>query len=122
MRAALILVAAVPLGLAAGYVWSGPSAPPKRAAQLAVPPVVDPGEVDAPETPADKAWDARSGEQGRPSLQAPSNSTVAEQSVYYRSCREAWAAGAAPIHAGEPGYRTGLDGDSDGIACEPYHG
>ncbi|WP_240325632.1 excalibur calcium-binding domain-containing protein [Sphingomonas mesophila] len=25
-----------------------------------------------------------------------------------------------PIHRGEPGYRDKLDGDSDGIACEPY--
>ena len=32
------------------------------------------------------------------------------------------AAGAAPIYRGQPGYRDGLDGDSDGIACEPYHG
>jgi len=32
------------------------------------------------------------------------------------------AAGKAPLHAGEPGYRSGLDGDSDGIACEPYRG
>ncbi|HVZ99682.1 MAG TPA: excalibur calcium-binding domain-containing protein [Caulobacterales bacterium] len=42
--------------------------------------------------------------------------------VYYSGCREARAAGAAPIYAGEPGYREGLDGDHDGIACEPYHG
>ncbi|MFA5966595.1 MAG: excalibur calcium-binding domain-containing protein [Sphingomonas sp.] len=26
------------------------------------------------------------------------------------------------MYAGEPGYREGLDGDSDGIACEPYRG
>src|SRR5689334_15039815 len=24
--------------------------------------------------------------------------------------------------AGEPGYREGMDGDDDGIACEPYPG
>ncbi|MFC3988103.1 excalibur calcium-binding domain-containing protein [Actinoplanes siamensis] len=28
------------------------------------------------------------------------------------------AAGAAPIYAGEPGYRKALDRDSDGVACE----
>lgn len=39
-------------------------------------------------------------------------------SVYYRSCREARAAGAAPIRQGQPGYRVGLDGDRDGVACE----
>jgi hypothetical protein len=45
-----------------------------------------------------------------------------EASVYYSGCREAWAAGAAPIHRGEPGYRPEMDGDDDGIACEPYYG
>ncbi len=44
-----------------------------------------------------------------------------ESSVYYRRCADARAAGAAPIYAGEPGYREGLDADGDGIACEPYH-
>lgn len=35
-------------------------------------------------------------------------------------CDEARAAGTAPIYVGEPGYREGLDRDSDGIACEPF--
>ena len=39
-------------------------------------------------------------------------------SVYYSSCKEAKAAGAAPLYRGEPGYRRGLDRDRDGIACE----
>lgn len=43
-----------------------------------------------------------------------------ERSVYYSGCDEARRAGAAPIYAGEPGYRSGMDGDGDGIACEPY--
>jgi hypothetical protein len=29
---------------------------------------------------------------------------------------------AAPVYRGRPGYREGMDGDSDGIACEPYRG
>jgi hypothetical protein len=41
---------------------------------------------------------------------------------YWTRCAEARAAGSAPIYAGEPGYRDGLDGDDDGIACEPYRG
>lgn len=45
-----------------------------------------------------------------------------EQSRYFRNCREARAAGVAPILAGSPGYRSELDGDGDGIACEPYRG
>ncbi|MEP3051143.1 MAG: thermonuclease family protein [Erythrobacter sp.] len=42
--------------------------------------------------------------------------------VYYYTCSQAWAEGKAPIFRGEPGYREGLDGDYDGIACEPYRG
>jgi hypothetical protein len=45
-----------------------------------------------------------------------------EGSVFYRRCADARAAGAAPIYEGQPGYRPELDGDGDGIACEPYHG
>jgi hypothetical protein len=38
--------------------------------------------------------------------------------IYYKNCTAARAAGAAPLHIGEPGYRSALDGDKDGIACE----
>lgn len=38
--------------------------------------------------------------------------------VYYANCTAAWNAGVAPIMRGEPGYRPGLDSDSDGEACE----
>ena len=44
-----------------------------------------------------------------------------EHSVYYRNCAAARAAGAAPIYRGSPGYREGMDGDGDGVACEPYY-
>ena len=40
--------------------------------------------------------------------------------VYFAYCDQARAAGVAPIYAGQPGYRPGLDADGDGIACEPY--
>jgi hypothetical protein len=39
-------------------------------------------------------------------------------SVYYKNCTAAKAAGAAPIYEGEPGYRSALDRDHDGVACE----
>ena len=39
-------------------------------------------------------------------------------SVYYRNCQAAKDAGAAPLYRGQPGYRSGLDGDGDGVACE----
>ena len=40
-------------------------------------------------------------------------------SVHYPGCNEVRAAGKAPLRYGEPGYRTDMDGDGDGIACEP---
>ena len=42
--------------------------------------------------------------------------------VYYKNCDAARAAGAAPLHRGDPGYRSELDRDGDGVACEPYDG
>lgn len=41
---------------------------------------------------------------------------------FWSGCDDARAAGTAPIRAGEPGYRQQMDGDGDGIACEPYRG
>jgi len=38
--------------------------------------------------------------------------------VHYKSCKDAEAAGAAPLHTGDPGYSTNLDRDDDGVACE----
>lgn len=38
--------------------------------------------------------------------------------AYYANCSAARDAGAAPLYAGEPGYRAGLDRDKDGIACD----
>lgn len=39
-------------------------------------------------------------------------------SVYYENCDAVRAAGAAPIHSGDPGYSSKLDRDGDGIGCE----
>lgn len=39
-------------------------------------------------------------------------------SVYYSNCDAVRAAGKAPLHRGQPGYRSGLDRDGDGVACE----
>lgn len=55
-----------------------------------------------------------------PIARAPSPSLARPSGVYYRNCKEAWAAGAAPLRRGAPGYRPEMDGDGDGIACEPY--
>jgi hypothetical protein len=36
----------------------------------------------------------------------------------FKNCSEARAAGAAPLHRGDAGYRSALDRDGDGVACE----
>ena len=46
------------------------------------------------------------------------SSPTAPSSVYYENCTAVRAAGAAPLHAGEPGYSRKLDRDGDGVACE----
>lgn len=40
----------------------------------------------------------------------------------FRNCDAARAAGAAPVHRGDPGYGAHLDRDNDGVGCEPYRG
>ena len=38
--------------------------------------------------------------------------------AYYANCDAVRAAGAAPIHAGDPGWQQKFDGDRDGVGCE----
>ncbi len=40
------------------------------------------------------------------------------KTAYYANCDAARAAGTAPLSTGDTGYRSGLDRDSDGLACE----
>ncbi|MFB7512584.1 excalibur calcium-binding domain-containing protein [Streptomyces sp. NPDC056144] len=49
---------------------------------------------------------------------APEPTEDSPADVYYRNCTAVRAAGADPIHAGEPGYGRHLDRDGDGVACE----
>ncbi|WP_409183911.1 excalibur calcium-binding domain-containing protein [Amycolatopsis sp. VS8301801F10] len=65
-----------------------PPPPPRTSEQAAPPPVEDAPEPEQP------------------------------SSAYYKNCAAAKAAGAAPLHRGDPGYRPGLDRDGDGVACE----
>jgi Protein of unknown function (DUF1524)/Excalibur calcium-binding domain len=56
---------------------------------------------------------------GCPGQEAPAAVEPASPAaVYYANCAEVVAAGAAPLSAGSAGYRSGLDGDGDGVACE----
>lgn len=74
-------------------------------------------------------WILASPEQQAAALSAANEVAVATGAVreraphegdHWSGCNDARAAGTAPIYRGEPGYREGMDGDGDGIACEPY--
>lgn len=41
--------------------------------------------------------------------------------VHYAGCNEVRALGKAPLYSWQPGYDRKMDGDDDGIACEPHH-
>ena len=57
-------------------------------------------------------------EQGQSESDQTQEQTGGSSGTYYASCKEARAAGAAPLYLGESGYRAELDRDHDGIACE----
>lgn len=90
------------------------TAPPETSTAPAPPPVTVPAPtvyVDAPPAPAPAPPAAGSGSSG-------SGGSSGGGAAYYANCTEARAAGAAPMYRGEPGYRSGLDRDGDGIACD----
>lgn len=118
MRSVQILFGAMILGLAGGYTLS---ALPRHKTPIAIPKATYAIPPDAPESLSDKEWAARAKDKATPAIEVSRlDPTAVEQSVRYESCSEARAAGKAPIRAGEPGYRSGLDSDGDGIACEVY--
>ncbi|MFD7164617.1 excalibur calcium-binding domain-containing protein [Streptomyces violascens] len=93
-----------------------PSASPS-ATPSSTPPVPTPPAPKAPPKPKTNS----------PSLPPPMNdgggnggssSGGGGGSVYYQNCAAVRAAGAAPLHRGDPGYAAHLDRDGDGIACE----
>jgi len=58
------------------------------------------------------------GERGLGTQQSKRPVAPSAGSVFFKSCREAHAAGYANIRQGEAAYRPELDGNKDGIACE----
>jgi len=106
MRAVPFLVAALLLGGTGGYAWSMLSRapvkqpPPREAKMMAIAP--SPEELPSD---ADRQWEAE-----------------ADDGVYSPGCNEVRAVGKAPLHAGQPGYRAEINGDGDGVACEPVRG
>lgn len=96
-------------GAAKAGLW-GPPCNGSPTTPAVAPPVAPPATTAAP-PPA------------KPKSTAPKPTTAnppdePDTSVYYANCDAARAAGAAPLHVGEPGYRAGLDRDKDGVACE----
>jgi endonuclease YncB( thermonuclease family) len=41
-----------------------------------------------------------------------------QENVFYQNCDAVRAAGADPIHAGDPGWQSKFDRDNDGVGCE----
>lgn len=54
----------------------------------------------------------------QPVVPQPQPEPAPPAAAYYANCAAVRAAGAAPLYAGQPGYRSALDGDKDGVACE----
>lgn len=84
------------------------TAPEAEATRPAAP--AEPAEPAAPAAPAAEA--------AVPEAPAAPAAPAADGDVYFARCADARAAGAAPLYAGQPGYRSALDRDGDGIACE----
>jgi len=61
---------------------------------------------------------ARSTMQAQPTTLPMSDGGGNAGSVYFANCDAARAAGAAPVHRGDPGYSERLDRDGDGTGCE----
>ncbi len=77
-----------------------PTVPELQPSATAPPPPVEPEPRVAPAPMPQMSTDESSG------------------AVYYKNCAAARAADAAPIQQGEPGYRSALDRDGDGTACD----
>ena len=88
-----------------------PSPEPTTAEPTPEPTVDAPVEEPAPEPTVDAPVE-------EPAPEPTAQPEPAPQQAYYSSCREAKAAGAAPLYRGDPGYRSRLDRDGDGVACE----
>ena len=67
---------------------------------------------------SDSGEDSKSGANSESESQKKSESKPEPQKEFYANCKEAKAAGAAPLYRGDPGYREDLDRDGDGTACE----
>ncbi|SNR47623.1 Excalibur calcium-binding domain-containing protein [Actinoplanes regularis] len=68
--------------------------------------------------PAPKPTTTRPAAKPRTTTPKTKPMTTEPEEVYYKNCAAVRAAGAAPIHRGDPGYAKHLDRDGDGVGCE----
>lgn len=90
-------------------------------------PAEDPAAEPTEDSPGWSGWfgggsDSGEGSSGgsapEPEPQKEPDSKPEPQKEFYANCKEAKAAGVAPMYEGDPGYRPELDRDKDGIACD----
>ncbi|MGI5121890.1 excalibur calcium-binding domain-containing protein [Marinactinospora thermotolerans] len=94
-----------------------PSRPAEDGAQPR--PAPEEEERDREPAPAEEPAEPVTVETTRAPEPPPARETEPEPAaVYYENCAAARAAGAAPVHAGEPGYAPHLDRDGDGVGCD----
>ncbi|MEU1234812.1 excalibur calcium-binding domain-containing protein [Micromonospora aurantiaca] len=114
------------IGIAAGPATEPDKAPEKAVAQE-VPTVAAPTTTaPAPEVSTVSPEPSPSPTTAAPTTAKPASKPTPRKTtkpaVYYKNCDAVRAAGKAPLLRGQPGYRTGLDRDLDGEACEPDGG
>ncbi|KAB1909757.1 excalibur calcium-binding domain-containing protein [Micromonospora tulbaghiae] len=116
------------LGIAmTGCSTSEPSGSPEKAVAQEVPTVAAPTTAaPSPEVSTVSPEPSPSPTTAAPTTAKPASKPKPRKTtapaVYYKNCDAVRAAGKAPLRRGEPGYRTGLDRDLDGEACEPGGG
>jgi hypothetical protein len=117
--------AVIPLAAAATFAAVYQLTPAPAPAPQAVEPVAVAEAVPEP-APVEAARPAAAAVKRKPArrLASPRRRAAVRPAPYvrYSGCNEVRAAGLAPLYRGQPGYREDMDGDLDGIACEPHRG
>ena len=86
-----------------------------RAAEQAATSRTGPGGSSSPSSGTASSGTASSGTASAPPVEPEPQ---VSSSVSYANCTAARAAGAAPVHVGDPGYGGHLERDGDGVGCE----
>jgi hypothetical protein len=117
----LALAGGLAIGLVSAFAQGSSSTSPAGTPQIAAPGRPEPRPMKwVVHEQAQPTADSRPRRDTMAAGSPPARRTARTANVYYSGCREVRAAGAAPLYAGQPGYRPEMDGDSDGIACEAY--